>query len=242
MTIEEKNRLQQLEDRVKTLEAELKNKTSKDDANREFQARMSSYQDDIRSEQGKVVLKKNFQIRNRGALTRPNDYKGLNPTVDNVITMSFNDIKESRLNHIFLGHESRAGNYNCSVIGATAIHKKDVPLQENGLIIPNNGRIDLNVIDEDYLDSDGVNTSQITPNIAIYPTGQVIPGGKGIRTQMFGNGEDGGTVIGHFTDAGNLKFIFVSKNNIYISDLPTSDPGEEGALWKDGTTLKISNG
>jgi hypothetical protein len=234
MNIEQKNRLQLLEDKVKDLERKLEEKTSKKEMNLETQARLGSYQDNIRSEQGKIFLKKNFEIKNRKAIAGPNFYEGLNPTVDNVVTLSFNNQEEGRLNHIFIGTESRAGNNNCSVISGVARHRKNAPA------IPNNGRIEFSIITDEDIDSSGVKKDDVASNIMIFPMEQVVEGLEGISILLIARGNNSYSGLVHQLGS-EEKYFLVNKDNFLLSSLPTSDPNIAGAIWRSGTTLKISS-
>ncbi len=173
MIDEDKNKLEKLEDKVEQLERQLQEKTSKEEAIQEMEARLAGYQDILRSDQGGLILKKNFVVENRKGI-RSKLTQQLRPEVDNVAAFYFNDDIPSRLNHIFLGTASLQGKNTTSVIQGIAIKKEEAPE------IVNNGSIQFVVATPDMLDSQGVIKDTITPHIQVYPTSLIAPGAGGV--------------------------------------------------------------
>ncbi len=238
MNFTNENKLEKLERKVEELERQLKDKTSKDEATREVQARLGGYQDHVRSDRGEIRLKKNFGIKNRRGAIPGQD----SDVIDNVITLAFDEQKQGRLNHIFLGTESVQGNINCSVLQGVVVRKNDAPN------IPNNGIVQFVLVNEDDLTSDGiVDTSKQLPQFQLLSKkldGEEL---NGEAITMIGTGEDGDANLYYIKDmnaamTGNWKRLWLNKNGLNIQGLPTSDPEIANVVWNDEGTLKISSG
>lgn len=97
------NKLEKLEKKVQDLERKLEEKTSKQEATREMEARLAGYQDFVRSDKGEIMLKKNAYIKNR---------RGIFDWAENVLALGFNNTDRGRLNQIQIGIDrDNEGNF-----------------------------------------------------------------------------------------------------------------------------------
>ncbi len=223
--IDERNKIQQLEDKISELERKIENFITKEDSIREVQARLAGYQDNIRSESGYIYMKDNFEIKHRRAAKTGFGDVVLNPEKDTVVSMSFTKQKDGALNHIFIGDASKEGNYNNSCLIGTATHKKDAPN------VNNNGTIQLNLIRDEYLSGSGGTTKEIA-NFALYPTELFGITEKGECAFLNSTGNGSFTQIAHLegNSVDNAKSIFINKDGIYINgDLILESP--DGSNW-----------
>ncbi len=253
MNYTNENKLEQLERKVQELERKLKDRDGKRDTVREVEARFAGYQDVVRSDKGQIYLKKNFVIENRKAM-EASDLEGrIAPDVDNSTTLHFNNSEVSRLNHLFLGYASAKGQYNTALLAGAATVKEniaDVTSKGETYKNPNNGRIQLKVYHEKYFNDDGrpepTSPDGGQPNLTIANrelfTGQ--EGTEGVVAQLIGTGKNPYSSIGVFVEdsLNPSTFLACDKDNVYIYGIPSSDPGVAGAIFRDGTALKISLG
>ncbi len=253
MKFTQDNRLEQLERKVHELERKLEEKPDKDEATRDIEDRLSGYQESVRSDRGDLKLKKNFVIENRKAIETTSIDGKLLPEVDNSATLYFNDAKKSRLNHMFLGYASAKGFYNTAFLSGAAVSKEgigDIRFEGDVLENPHNGVIQFKVYHEKHLGGNGMprpnSPDGSQPNIIIAKRGLFMgqKGIEGVVAQIQGTGENPYASMGAFVGASKTPATFVScdKDNVYIAGIPAADPGVEGAIWRDGTTLKISLG
>ena len=197
--LDESNRVVQLEKEVRELKRKLDQRPDKQEIVQEVKRQLSAYEDEIRSDKGKIKMKKNFVMENRkGKLA---EEEGGDPKIDNVMQMYFND-KDARLNHIFIGSASKEGYRNTSVIGNSVVHKTDL-----GDGIPNNGTIQFGIYYDDELDDrqrfdpsiamDSVGGGPSIPSLSMSEKSNFIPGTRGKYTNMQVTGKDGELNMGH---------------------------------------------
>ena len=268
MSYTDKNKIEQLEQKVAQLERKLEQMSSKEEIIRDMENRLGVYDDTIRSDNGKIVLKKNFIIENRRGVDSPNDPGTISPKTDNTVTMFFNDKLPGRINGIYIGDASAKGNFNNSTVSVSATKKSGIPPTKINLSTAqkeffntdkdsveidnrNNGRIQMSVYEPSDFNSDGVPVFKKNVNFLMVPVSSelssaVVEKGRentsGIGVQLVADG-DGGASLGHVTKAGTpTNYITISGDGIALSELPTTDPSTKGQLWNDGGTVKISLG
>ena len=323
MSYTDKNKIEQLEQKIAQLERKLEQMSSKEEIIRDMENRLGVYDDTIRSDNGELILKKNFVINSRKGKIVGSRNPGVDPKTDNVVTFSFNDRQSGRLNHIFLGDASAEAGFRNSVLSGTAVVAEDVDKR-----ITNNGKIQFSLYREDKIGPDGIPIATAFPNISVFTResetkdlskpgdnvrliasreyGEVSlfyvgddfnyhrlsVGKDGVRVGSGNVVEDGGmgptspidplaginlsditinedknwndksiTNINNITATGNVNVggnstvtgtvaaanVTISDDllvggNVLLQNLPTSDPGTAGLLWRDGTTLKVSLG
>lgn len=269
--LDDRNKLERLEAKVKELEKKVRELPKKQEVISDLKNRLSHYEDEIRSDNGNVILKKNFVIKNRKGAAIDKDAGIIDPNRDNTVTMFFNDKREGRINNLFIGSNSALGDFNSQTISIDVIKKDDIgsvdvpvtPAQKEFFNYdsntiktenPNNGRIQAILYREKDLDERGVPVAPRTPNlivsdVASTPSAVLFEKGKdnvdGVGAQISGQGVDGFASIAHLDDAMNITASFGCGNGMYNINpaaLPTADPNTQGQLWRDGTTLKISLG
>ena len=252
MSYTDKNKIEQLEQKVAQLERKLEQMSSKEEIIRDIENRLTVYDDTIRSDKGEVMLKKNLVMENRKAIDVQSIDGILDPATDNTFTLYFNDSQGGRLNHMFLGTASAKGFYNTSLISSEAVIKENIPdvnyLGEN-YTNPHNGMIRWKLYNQKYFKNgmpDVESPDGEQPNL-IVANRELFDGQKGIEgvvSQLVGTGKNPYASIGvSVEDSGTFAtFVACDKNYIYLEGVPTSNPDVAGAIWRDGTTLKISTG
>ncbi len=246
-----KRAYEQLLNRVEELENQLAQRPTKDEAYKDLKKDLATYDEEIKT-QGGITLKDNFVIKNRKAKEVEDNQGRIIPNLDNSAVLYFNKSVPNRLNHLFLGYNSAKGNYNSSVVSSAVTKKEGVAKithqgeeREN----PNNGLFQVKLWREKYM-RDG--RPQISspdgnqPNIIVSPREHFVgqAGIEGTVTQVQGTGKNPYASLGVFVEDNQNASTFVAcdKDNVYIAGIPNSDPNVPGALWRDGTTLKISLG
>jgi len=250
--MEEGNKLEKLERKVEELERKLQEKTSMEETVREMEKRLTLYEDKIMSDKGEITLKKNFVIKNRKAIEHTSAEGRINPETDNSALFYFNNYEKGRLNHIFFGSASAEGLLNTSLLSTSLVIKDDIKkIKINGDIYenPSNGNFTVKLFHDKYLKKGmpGINSPDGNqPNIVIANRGlfEGQSGVEGVVAQLTGTGKNPYASIGTFVEDSTTPSTFVAcdKDNVYIAGIPASDPGVPGAIWRDGTILKISLG
>jgi len=247
-----KNKLEKLEQKVQQLEKKLESYSKKDDLIRTLETRLNNYESEIMSDKGEVKLKKNFVVKNRKAIEHTSLEGRINPDTDNSALFYFNNNEKGRLNHIFLGSASAEGFLNTSLLSTSLVIKDDIKkIKINGDMHenPSNGNFSVKLFHEKYLkkgmpDINSPDGGQ--PNIIVANRGtfEGQSGVEGVIAQLTGTGKNPYASIGTFVEDSITPSTFVAcdKDNVYITGIPESDPGVPGAIWRDGTTLKISLG
>ena len=196
-----KNKLEKLERKVRELEREIEKLPDKDEVISDIKNRLMGYEDGIRTDEGSLTMKKNFILENRKAIRDRDDEGGIDPQKDNVVPMYFNEKRDGRLNHIFIGDASVEGFFNTSVFSASATQKEDVDLDNL-----NNGTLQLLLMKE--RDNEGDVSYKSKPSAMVIMGGvepyyKQIPGvdnpedSDGAFFQSVGTGEHGFSSISH---------------------------------------------
>lgn len=156
--------------------------------------------------------------------------------VKNAFEMFYADKSDDGLNTIVLGRQGDGKFRNTHLIDINATHNSTIGSKEGR----NNGYIKLRVTrDEENPVSDrsGVN---------IYDPGTVNDVGlEGVVIQVVGQGTNGGVALSYISDkedspTSGVPFILIDADGIQMFNLPTSDPGTAGAIWRSGGDLRIS--
>lgn len=211
MSIREGNKLNKLEEDVRKMEREVEKLPHREELIDDVIRRLRAYEDGIRTDKGRITMKKNFIIENRKGIKDPDASPGVDPQKDNVVQMYFNEKRDGRLNHIFIGDASMEGFFNTSVISGRVVQKDDVDLD-----IANNGTIQLILYkdrkkddgDDNYTDlvpSSSLVISSVEPYINQFPEIDNPEDLDGAFIQMSGSGQHGFSSIAHLTDEGGIN-------------------------------------
>jgi len=222
---------EQLVKRVEELEKQLKERPDKEEMMRDLRKDLLNYNDKMRSE-GDITLKKNFIIRNRKG-----EIPGSENDNDNTLSMYFNDVKMGRINHIFLGDNSVKGDFRNNALLGRVVHREDAPN------ILNNGGIQFQLIRDEDLDNRAKikNEDSLIPQITLHAS-EAYGLSKGEAVVLWGTGVGGAVQLGQIY-GGSYRAIAINNDGIFIYNIPTSDPGVAGQIWRDSNKfLKISTG
>lgn len=210
--IQEGNKLERLQTVVEDLQRKVDKLEEKNKELKDIQEMFENYNDNIRTDKA-IAIKKNFVLKNRKGIKDEDASPGIDEKKDNVVQLYFNDKKDGRLNHIFLGSASLEGFYNTSVISLEAIKKDDIKEGNR-----NNGNIQIAVLRED---DNGEPIKDREPNLSIVAR-ENIPGesdNKGIASQLNGTGENPYVALNAWVDGEDQArtYLACTKDEVYVS-------------------------
>lgn len=188
-----------------------------------------------------IVFKNGFLIKNRPGLGKEaSGTTGFVP-VKNMVEFANITPPEGKLNAIVVGRSGDGENRNTNLIELSATAQ---PEHQNLELGYSNGVVKLRAVragENPPVDRAGVTVGDVMG----FQTGNLA---HGVIVHVAGHGEDGGVVLSHITNradnpssgATGGRRIMILDYCIRITGLPTSSSGlPSGALWRDGTTLRI---
>ena len=157
--------------------------------------------------------------------------------VKNAFELFYDKVSNEGIQSIVFGRQGDGESRHTNLVDISATHNSTIGSKEGR----NNGYIKLRVTRDDenpVSDRSGVN---------VYDPGTVNDVGlSGVAIQIVGQGTNGGgVVISNIVDkedspTSGVPFILVDSDGIQMYNLPTSDPGVAGAIWRSGGDLRIS--
>ncbi len=155
--------------------------------------------------------------------------------VKNMFEMFYNSMSSDGIQGITIGRRGDGEMSNTNLIQIEANHTSSIGTAEGRT----NGYIKLR------LTRDGVTPTSDRSGVNILDPGSVSNGFVGVAIQVVGQGANGGVVISHITNKADsptttVPYILVDKDGIQMLNLPTSNPGGSGRVWKNGTVLNIT--
>lgn len=131
--LEQRNKIEQLERKIEELERKLQELPTKDAMINELETRLANYETDLRSDNGSLVLRKNFVLKNVRSRKRDSD---------NTASMYFNHRVPGMANFLIIGSEPTGGvaigtldidrDINTSYVGITVKKDDNNPTEEVG--------------------------------------------------------------------------------------------------------------
>jgi len=187
------------------------------------------------------LFQNGFTMRNRAGLGRVGNEQSGDVPVNNMMEAYYEEGSADKINAFILGRRGDGTKRNAHLIELTANHRPEQSALELGF---NNGVVKLRSTregEDPAVDRTGVTVADPNALSAVtLPTGVVI--------QVVGQGEFGGVILSHVTNRGDVpttgatggRTIRLLDDGIYLTGLPTSNPGGTNRLWRDGTTLRIT--
>jgi hypothetical protein len=184
-----------------------------------------------------IVFSTDFVMRNRSGI--PVDLtKRLLTGLVNVkssFEAHFQTPSDNGINAIYIGRKGDGNYRNTHFLDLSADHRTKIGTSEGYT----NGVIRMRV------SRDGVNDTDRS-GVYVMDAGTETDGGEGTIFHAVAYGDNGEIRLSYMTNkddnirSGTVRDIYISKSGIFMYGLPTSSSGlSSGAVWRDGTTLKI---
>ena len=185
-----------------------------------------------------LAFSNGFQMVNRPG-------RKINPTeklatglvnVKNAFELFYTKMSDDGIQSLIFGRQGDGKSRFTNLIDFAATHNTKIGSKEGR----NNGYIKLRVT------RDGENPVSDRSGVNIYDPGTVNDVGlEGTVVQIVSSGANGGIAISHIAEkednpTSGVPFILVDVDGIQMFNLPTSNPGGSGVIWKNGNVLNIT--
>jgi len=156
--------------------------------------------------------------------------------VKNAFELFYTKMSDDGIQSLIFGRQGDGKSRFTNLIDFAATHNTKIGSKEGR----NNGYIKLRVTRDDenpVSDRSGIN---------LYDPGTVNDVGlEGVVIQLASQGANGGIAIAHIANkedspTGSVPYILVDVDGIQMFNLPTSNPGGSGVIWKNGNVLNIT--
>lgn len=146
--------------------------------------------------------------------------------VKNMFEMFYQNETTDGINGIMIGRQGDGRYRNTNLIEFSANYDPEIGSKEGNT----NGWVKLRTTRKDY------DLSSDNSGISVFDVGSTIVEFEGVGVRVIGQGANGGVSIAWIdkrSDTMNAR-IFINANGIQFLNIPTSNPGGSGRIWRDG--------